>query len=1185
MNNSQQVTKLSGCHLVNKRNVKFSFCFTFYLIILAIVNGIPISYAQTFTTPEVFSFKQETFRPISYYTGQANILVPICQIKTSEITIPISLNYIGGEGLRPLHPYSNVGLGWKLSAGGAITRTKNNICDECIVASSSYSDYGTKGFFHLAQSSVTTTNDYVRNNVGLYSSGSWTTTTGFNWYYDYSPDVFSFNFLGYSGYFVMGLDKVFHIQSNDIVKVEWFNSSLGGIGDYIIYFKLTANDGTIFTFGSTAGSVEISGGQNDVPYQSNAWYLTEIKFINGRTISFNYQRNYDVYLYFKTSSDQLYASTMNPVVLKDITFNGGKVVFTSSTRSHNISNPPSQLSLIDKVELQTASGQKISQTNLTYSATPNTRYYMLNTLIIDDKHYSFGYNSPNSLPSMTQAYGTDYWGFYNGQLEATTPNIPSGYRDAYLNQTLTFPAKMPSEANTKLGILTSLTYPTGEVEYYEYESNTYSYVGVETLSGYYNSYFQPNKVAGGLRIARITLGNQVRKYKYVTSFDPNNPDLNAPSSGILYKFPAVAFRTEPEALNFLSVEGEPPLVYSRVIEYLSDKSYTEYNMNSPLNRPDGINNQNANYYTANASLVINNVAVENNEIFNYISKSTFVGALGKNSSCALERGQVAEIKVFDSSNNLKKSIAYTYSSDPNRYNQYVAALYVAGTGHLSTAQRFSSLSFELGLQYLSNSSLKFDFKHSYCIYTFPVFLEKEEVTEYYSGTPVTTTTEYTYNAQKLKATEKIYDSKNGSVQTKYRYPSDVGAGIYSSMATLKMLNYPVEITSYRNDKVVGSKLTTYKSNSTSYVPDKEYLLNITSPLTSITQFNGTTKDSHYNTYYEISYDTYSTYGNLRQSTGSDNITTAYLWDATGIYLMARAKGATYSQLSSKDGRDCTSASDNLWSEINTAVSSSMIETSSYSPLRGAVSYTNTQGVTSYYSYDTSGRLFLVRNDDKNIISKYRYAYKNYPDNGIGGYATLSVSLTTPTPPEVLIGQNNTASATVSGGTGNYKYNWYLKKSTGTVEKSSLNSSSSSFIFSCDDYGPYYITCEVIDNELGISYTKNSSNITSCVSVCSFTPYSGITNLSSSIVNYGTSALFYLTFYANFEMQPNVSYLVETVSSACRPSATRTFTVYEVMGRTWQVTINSSGAMYWKMTAGTALPAYESQSTGTITYNL
>ncbi len=477
---------------------------------------------------------------------------------------------------------------------------------------------------------------------------------------------------------------------------------------------------------------------------------------------------------------------------------------------------------------------------------------------IDDKRYSFGYNTPWSLPDVPQAFGSDYWGFYNGQPELTG-RISPGYRDTYLNQYLTLPAKMPSAVHSKLGILTSITYPTGDSELFEYESNTYSYAGMQTLGGYYNNYSEEPKIAGGLRIAKITLGNRIRKYKYVKTFDPNNPDyipgsmsyIGFSSSGILYKIPAVSYMNA-EALNFLSIEGEPHVTYSRVIEFLSDKSYTVYDMYSPLDRPDGQNNQNANYYSCKANLPA---------IFNSVYKNIFVGALGKNSSCALERGQIKEIRIYDSSNTLKRSVVYTYSSDPGRYNQYVSSIYLTDTSE----QRMAWLAFELGLQYLNNSYLYFAMLHSYCIYTFPVYLEQEKITDYYGSQSVTNTTRYRYNNKKLRSTVITYNSRGDSLKTIIRYPSDINMGVYANMNTLNMLNFPVEQITLKNNNYTGSKLTTYKAvSSTFYAPDKIYSLEITSPLTSFTYFNGSSRDSHYGTFPEITYDSYSNAGNLRQ---------------------------------------------------------------------------------------------------------------------------------------------------------------------------------------------------------------------------------------------------------------------------------------------------------------------------------
>ncbi|HOB83683.1 MAG TPA: hypothetical protein PKX27_03905 [Bacteroidales bacterium] len=1125
---------------------------------------------QTFSTPDVFSYKQEVFSSVSYYTGQADVTIPLFEIQTPEITIPVSLKYIGGEGLRPINPYSSVGFGWKLSAGGAITRTVNEEPDE-------FNTPGTGrllGFFNLPANSVN--NEYVRNSAYTFLQG--TDHTSFISQYEYSPDIFSFSFLGYSGYFVMGYDKTFKIQSQDIVKVEKYASNLINLNN-TFYFKLTANDGTKFTFGSEEGSVELSGGVNYTPYQSLAWYLTRIEFPTGRNISFTYQPNIDIHIRFRTSewSDKDFGAVASPVVLKNIIFNGGKVSITSEKRPHKICESPDYARIIDKIELRNPADQKVSSVILKYSPKVSNRYYILDSLRVDDKRYSFGYNSAYLLPDFPQSCGTDYWGFYNGQPELTG-RIQPGLRDPYLNQNLTLPAKMPSSTHSQLGILTSVTYPTGDSELFEYESHTYSYSNIQTLSSYYNSFSEEPKIAGGLRIAKITLGNQIRKYKYVNTFDPNNPDyipgsmsyIGFSSSGILYKFPAVSYMTA-EALNFLSIEGEPPVTYSRVIESLSDKSYTVYDMYSALDRPEGQNNQNENYYACTANLPA---------IFNFFYKYIFVGALSKSSSCALERGHIKEIRFYDSSNTLKRTIAYTYSSNPGRYNQYVSSIYLTDTSE----QRMAWLAFELGLQYLNNSALSFVMLHSYCIYTFPVYLEEEKITDYYGSQSITNTTRYRYNNKRLKSAVITYNSRGDSLKTIIRYPSDINTGVYANMNTLNMINFPVEQITLKNNKYTGSKLTTYKAvSSTNYAPDKIYSLEITYPLTSFTYYNGTSRDSHYGIFPEITYDIYSNTGNIRQMTGRDETPISYLWDASGIYSMAQVRGATYSQIQSYDGKAGDYSSITLWTGLKNNFNRAQFSTYSYKLLTGIATATNIPGVTTNYTYDLSRRLFMVRDDDKNILSLHRFGFRNYPDNGLGGYSPVTAYLSKPS--YVIKGNLSSGKVTVSGGSGSFSYNWYLKTSSGALAASSTNSSSDVFYFTCSQTGTFYIQCEITDNLLGKKITCYTGNFTCCVSVCSFDTNTGFSKISGSAFNFGTTASVSFTFCTTYIMQPNVTYLVGFISSGCCPSGTRTFNIDSVMGRSWEVTITQYGYVYWRMACGTEMYEYECEDSGTLTYNL
>jgi hypothetical protein len=138
------------------------------------------------------------------------------------------------------------------------------------------------------------------------------------------------------------------------------------------------------------------------------------------------------------------------------------------------------------------------------------------------------------------------------------------------------------------------------------------------------------------------------------------------------------------------------------------------------------------------------------------------------------------------------------------------------------------------------------------------------------------------------------------------------------------------------------------------------------------------------------------------------------------------------------------------------------------------SSTNPQGVTTNYTYDTFNRLYLARNDDKNVLARYRYAYKNNPDNGMGGYSNLTASVT-PGDSTYTQGSNGSASVTASGGSGSYSYNWSLLNGSSII---STGGNSNSFSFTCSQSGTLTVQCVVTDNTTGETVT--AAQTVSCV---------------------------------------------------------------------------------------------------------
>lgn len=79
--------------------------------------------------PDTKSLINQVEIPVDYFTGRPNINIPIHTITDGGHTYPISLSY-GGGGIQVNELSTWVGLGWSLNAGGAISRIINNNVDE-----------------------------------------------------------------------------------------------------------------------------------------------------------------------------------------------------------------------------------------------------------------------------------------------------------------------------------------------------------------------------------------------------------------------------------------------------------------------------------------------------------------------------------------------------------------------------------------------------------------------------------------------------------------------------------------------------------------------------------------------------------------------------------------------------------------------------------------------------------------------------------------------------------------------------------------------------------------------------------------------------------------------------------------------------------------------------------------------
>jgi hypothetical protein len=115
------------------------FIIRFFMAALLAIAGINAANSQTpdpVTSPRVIppspdaqAFMRYGEIPVDYSTGVPSISIPIYEIKSGKLSLPISLSY-HASGIRVNDIASVAGLGWRLNAGGVLTRTVKGRADD-----------------------------------------------------------------------------------------------------------------------------------------------------------------------------------------------------------------------------------------------------------------------------------------------------------------------------------------------------------------------------------------------------------------------------------------------------------------------------------------------------------------------------------------------------------------------------------------------------------------------------------------------------------------------------------------------------------------------------------------------------------------------------------------------------------------------------------------------------------------------------------------------------------------------------------------------------------------------------------------------------------------------------------------------------------------------------------------------
>ncbi|ASZ09660.1 hypothetical protein CK934_01065 [Chitinophaga sp. MD30] len=459
-------------------------------------------------TPNAAELVKDTRITTGLFTGTAQFDIPLYTIRYRNVNVPIGLSY-SSNGVKVDQIASRVGVDWVLNAGGVITRTVMHKDD---LTSTRRPNPVNNSREELAK--------YVEPFVQQDDI------------YDTQSDEFSYNVNGLSGKFFLDDNKTVQQISIANVKIERATLSQRSSWD----FRIVDGDGITYWFGGDQAreSSKTTGscGYEYTSYVDVAWYLNKITYPGGDEVILNYDpltlSNYAtsisesyVFMYPGQGDYQWNGSggntqceqtpivpnmqslcvqyvTSRGVVLKSIVAGKTQLLFGSTDREDledkciNTIKVFYNGSLKKDYELQYTYALNNGFTGNVQNIPVPYGYKRLFLTGILEKNivgsgaplsYRFEYYNMNNLPPRLSC-AQDYGGYFHGRADGYySPAVVQKDNDASLIEISASEKdynlfngygnnKEPDTVAAKMGVLRTITYPTGGKEEIVWEGNT-----------------------------------------------------------------------------------------------------------------------------------------------------------------------------------------------------------------------------------------------------------------------------------------------------------------------------------------------------------------------------------------------------------------------------------------------------------------------------------------------------------------------------------------------------------------------------------------------------------------------------------------------------------------------------------------------------------------------------------------
>jgi len=454
--------------------------------------------------------------PVSNYTGVPDVSIPLFSTTANHgLEVNIALSY-HPSSIKKDEISGFTGLGWSLIAGGTISRTVRDIPDEC------YDLVNKKiGIYHNGSNPVHHRNNYY-NVIPLLNSNynfnredeeinRFLFEANEKKLFDSKHDLFQFNFMGYTGRFIIekkpnGSFEVVKLDKNNLIINYNETNQTFQVKDtkgftYIFDVKEISSGETITSTIKLDNSIVDFNSSSNLTYIS-AFQLSKILYNDEVVVLFSFSNHREAQIVRNETHNIPISPDLNSLTnlihheqvnnsLSQIANGFLPLVVKQNTTTRIETKKIKQINIIGKAIIDFD-----ILTGLNYSTPVNPKTnHCLNSIVVKGlndsviKSYTFSYLFKHKLflNEIKEGVGSneilkyifkyqdldidyldfisDYWGYYKlGDYETDCINFSNRNRDT-------------DKVYCKKDVLKQIIYPTKGSTIFEYEANTYSYIG------------------------------------------------------------------------------------------------------------------------------------------------------------------------------------------------------------------------------------------------------------------------------------------------------------------------------------------------------------------------------------------------------------------------------------------------------------------------------------------------------------------------------------------------------------------------------------------------------------------------------------------------------------------------------------------------------------------------------------